>query len=254
MPSRYVLLIILSLAILLAQPYTYEVVSIRPAAPGQQNSGFGSGAQGGLRVRNKPTMELLAFAYDAKDYQFVGAPSWAQSDRFDVNLTPEKSEPALTDQPTRPEVESWLNRNRQRMQAVLRDRFGLVLRKDTRELPMYALTIAKKGTKLVPADHTRPISFNINGDREIIAKSSSMRALADALSTILGRYVNDETGLEGSFDFKLQFEPYQAAATDDTGGASIFSALVDQLGLRLESKKGPVPVYIVEKIQKPSEN
>src|SRR4051794_12471429 len=84
----------LSLQAQVAPVYTYDVVSIRPAAPGQSNSGFSPGAQGGLKARNDTVMQLLSFAYDARDYQFVGAPGWAQSERFDIELTPERSEAA----------------------------------------------------------------------------------------------------------------------------------------------------------------
>src|SRR5215472_548283 len=72
--------------------YGYEVVTIHKAAPGQMNSGFGPGAHGGLRARNDTAMQLLTFAYDAHDYQFVGAPDWTQTERFEIELTPEKAD------------------------------------------------------------------------------------------------------------------------------------------------------------------
>jgi uncharacterized protein (TIGR03435 family) len=246
--------------------YKYEVVSIRPAAPGEMNSGFSPGAQGGLKARNDTAMQLLTFAYDARDYQFVGAPGWARSERFEINLTPDQSEIVLGPDVPRAQIEGWLSRNRQRMQAVLRDRFGLVLRAETRELPIYALTVAKNGHKLAAsADGSRGTSFNINGGRQIIARSSSMKMLADSLSMLLGRFVRDETGLDSSYDFKLEFAPdsslsgavpraEEPASASDTGRPSIFTALTEQLGLRLEAKKGPVPVFVIEKIERPTEN
>src|SRR4051812_17541215 len=88
----------LTLGVVLAQTlppvptYTYEVVSIHRADPAEQNSGFGPGAQGGLRARNNTALQMLTFAYDSRDYQFLGAPGWAQSEHFDVNLTPDRSE------------------------------------------------------------------------------------------------------------------------------------------------------------------
>jgi bla regulator protein blaR1 len=242
--------------------YKYEVVSIRPAVPGQANSGFSPGAQGGLHARNDTTMQLLTFAYDARDYQFVGSPDWANSERFEINLTPEK-----TDQPeiiagagmTRDQLDGWLTRNRQRMQAVLRDRFGLVLRRESRELPMYALTIAKKGHKLAaPANPSEGISFNFNNGQQIMAKSSSMKMLADTLASILGRFVSNQTGLDGAYDFRVEFARDSASqepgAAHDTERPSIFTALTEQLGLRLESTKGPVPVFVIDRIARPSEN
>jgi uncharacterized protein (TIGR03435 family) len=203
-------------------------------------------------------MDLLTFAYSAKGYQFVGAPGWAQSDRFEINLTPDRPDIVLGPGLTNAQLDGWLVRNRQRMQAVLLDRFGLVLRVETKELPTYVLTVAKNGHKLAPpADPSRGPSFNINGRKTIIARSSTMKMLADSLASLLGRFVRDETGLDGAYDFKLEFSldmSDQPAPAGDSGRVSIFTALTEQAGLRLEAKKGPVPVYVIEKIEKPSEN
>lgn len=248
--------------------YGYEVVSIHPAAPGERNSGFGPGAQGGLRARNQTVVGLLEFAYDTHDYQLEGAPGWAKTDRFEISLTPDRSEIVPGPGMARAHLEGWLSRNRQRMQAVLRDRFGLVLRPETRELPMYALTVAKNGPKLAaPAEPANGTNFSINNGQEITASSSSMKMLADSLSRLLGRFVVDETGLDSSYDFKVEFAPESVvplsgpvprpnapATAGDTGRPSIFTALTEQLGLRLESKKGPVPVFKIEKIGRPTAN
>lgn len=241
--------------------YGYEVVTIHQAAPGQSNSGFSPGAQGGLRARNDSAMQLLTFAYDAHEYQFVGAPDWAQTERFEIELTPDKADIAIGRNSTAAEVDGWLNRNRQRMQAVLRDRFGLALRAETRELPLYALTVAKSGPKLAAAaDPTHGMSFNINNGRQITARSASMQMLATSLAQLLGRYVLDKTGLDGRYDFRMDFEPVNAApsagpaASNEPVRPSIFTALTEQLGLRMESKKGPVPVFVIEKIEKPGGN
>jgi len=246
--------------------HRYEVVSIHPAAPGERNSGFSPGAQGGLKARNDTVMQLLMFAYEARDYQFVGIPAWAQSERYEVNLTPERSEIIPNAGTDRAQYDGWLSRSRERLQAVLHDRFGLELRRELRELPIYGLSVAKTGHKLtVPADPGKGPSLNINGGQRIIAKSSTMKSLAEALSMLLGRFVHEETGLEGLYDFKLEFAPDLAVqalgnsrpaepASADVALPSIFTALPEQLGLRLESKKGPVTVFVIGKIDKPSEN
>ena len=240
--------------------YGYEVVTIHKAAPGQNSSGFGPGAHGGLRARNDSVMQLLTFAYDAREYQFEGAPDWAETERFEIELTPDKSEIIVGRDTTVTELDGWLYRNRQRMQAVLRDRFGLVLRAEPRERPLYALTVAKGGHKLTtPADPKHGANFNINNGRLITARSASMEMLARSLAQLLGRYVRDETGLDGTYDFTMEFEPVNAAppSTETAIGPprpSIFTALTEQLGLRLEPKKGPVPVFVIERIEKPGEN
>jgi uncharacterized protein (TIGR03435 family) len=240
--------------------YGYEVVTIHKAAPGQTNSGFSPGPHAGLHARNDTLMILLTFAYDAREYQFVGAPAWAQTDRYEIELTPDKSEIAIAKDTTKAEFDGWLSRNRQRMQAVLRDRFGLVLRAETREEPLYALTVVKGGPKLAtPADPQRGMNFNINNGRQINAHTATMAMLTQSLAQLLGRYVRDETGLDGTYDFTVEFEPVNApppapGASNEPARPSIFTALTEQLGLKLESKKGPVPVFVIEKVEKPSEN
>jgi uncharacterized protein (TIGR03435 family) len=245
--------------------YTYEVVSIHKADPGERNSGFSPGPQGGLHARNDTAMQLLTFAFQSHEYQFVSVPGWAKAERFDIQLTPDRSEAPLPDHANPAELDGWLIRNRQRMQAVLRNRFGLAIRSETREMPLFALTVAKGGHKLsAPADPGRGVSLDINGGEQIVARSSTMKMLADSLAILMGRFVRDETGLDGSFDFKLAFARdstggdllprSDAASAGDSDRPSIFTALTEQLGLRLESKKGPVPILAVEKLEHPAEN
>src|ERR1051326_7220718 len=85
--------------------YTYDVVSIHRSDPTERSSGFGPGAQGGLKARNNTVVGMLAFAYDVRDYQIVGAPGWATTERFEVNLTPDKSEIVLDSNTGRAELE-----------------------------------------------------------------------------------------------------------------------------------------------------
>ena len=97
-----------------SQPaYKYEVVSIRRAAPGEMNSGFGPGAQGGMKARNVSAMQVLAIAYAAQDYQFVGAPGWAQSERFEISFTPDQPEIVPGQDTPRTALNGWLTRQRQ---------------------------------------------------------------------------------------------------------------------------------------------
>ena len=244
--------------------YTYDVVSIHKSDPAERNSGFSPGPQGGLHARNDTTMQLLTFAFGVREYQLVGVPGWAKAARFDVQLTPDRSEAPLPDHANQSELDGWIIGNRQRMQAVLRDGFGLVIRRKTREMPLYALTVSKGGYNLsAPANPGRGVSLNINGGPQIVGRSSTMKMLADSLAILMGRFVRDETGLDGSFDFNVEFSrdstgtdlvPSSEAAPPDSGRPSIFTALTQQLGLRLESQKGPVPILVVEKLDHPAEN
>jgi uncharacterized protein (TIGR03435 family) len=131
-----------------------------------------------------------------------------------------------------------------------------VLRAETHELPIYVLVPAKGGPKL-----TRSVNANrgpslTGGSGHLTGVGATLRLLAGHLSVVLGRPVIDETGSDAQYDFKLEFRPEAAAETTSSSpdAPSIFTAVTEQLGLRLESRKGPVPVYVVEKIEKPSEN
>ena len=236
--------------------YKYDVVSIHKAEPGQQNSGFSPGPQGGLKARNVTTLGVISFSYHVADFQIEGAPPWAKSERFEISFTPDRSE----EMPAQGSVDGWLERHRQRMQSVLKDRFELAHHMETRELPSYVLTAAKGGHKLGAAAHPENRqTVNINNGRQLIATTAPLKALAEALAMILGKPVRDETGIEGTFDFKVEWQPdpgmpLSRSAEDDTGRASIFTALTEQLGLRVESRKGPVPVLVIDKIERPSEN
>jgi uncharacterized protein (TIGR03435 family) len=244
--------------------YTYDVVSIHRSSPDEHRTIIGPGAQGGLRMQYATAMAMLTFAYGVRDYQFVGAPGWTSSDHFDVTFTPDKTEIALTLGSTATQLDSVMSRQKQRTQAVLRDRFGLILRAETRELPIYALIVAKGGHKLSPpAVENHGVFLQNNGGTQLIASGpgAPMKMLTDQLSVIVGRPVSNETGLDGLYNFKLEWTrdlPAQPPSPDGpvnaTGGPSIFTALTEQLGLRLESRRGPVPVYVIEKIEKPGEN
>jgi uncharacterized protein (TIGR03435 family) len=248
--------------------YTYEVVSIKQSDPAARGGRIGPGSQGGLRTTNTNLMVLLTFAYDVRDYQIIDAPGWARSEGFDVSFTPDKPEafpkPGEGDMKS---LEPMMDRQRQRMQAILRDRFGLKLRMETRELPIYALVPAKGGSKLkTPDEGGKGPSMMMNDKGELTGTGANMRMLTNVLSNILKRPVTDQTGVEGAFDMKLQWKPDAFSAGGvgvpppgdapvvDVEGASIFTAITEQLGLKLESKKGPVTVYVVEKADKPTEN
>jgi uncharacterized protein (TIGR03435 family) len=138
---------------------------------------------------------------------------------------------------------------------------------ETKELPVYALTVAKNGHKLAPpANSGQGPHLSVNRS-QITGTGAYLRMVTDALSGLLSRHVINETGLDGPYDFKLEWttdssvqlagklpRPGEPAHAEDVGGTSIFTALQEQLGLKLESKKGPVPVFVIEKLEKPTEN
>jgi uncharacterized protein (TIGR03435 family) len=250
--------------------YGYEVVSIKKTDPGARGVRIGPGPQGGMKTMNTSLMVLITYAYDVRDYQVMDAPKWATGDGFDVTFTPDQGEafpkPGEADVKV---MDVLMDRQRQRVQAILRDRFGLKLRVETRELPVYWLSPAKGGVKLQapevgakgPSMMTNPQKGETNGT------AVNMRMLTNMLSNLLKQPVVDHSGVEGTFDVKLRWAPDGfVGGTDGRGpeagaavvtpmeGPSIFTAMSEQLGLKLEAKKGPVTVYVVEKAERPGEN
>ena len=224
-----------------APKYTYEVVSIHKTGDeGCPPCGLGIGPEGGLRISNYSVIRMLEYAYSVRDYQILGAPGWVSSATYDIVFTPEKAETPLGPDPALSTKMALQNRNKQRLQAVLRDRFGLVLRAETHELPVYLLTQAKSGAKLTVHPEGEPghgYRMNDSGYRHMEAVGITMKTLADSLSRILGRPVNDGSGLTGQYDFKLEWAPDPGSSPehpDDPTGPSIFTALAEQLGLRVD--------------------
>jgi bla regulator protein blaR1 len=242
-----------------APAYAYSVVSIHRSTSASDGWGWETGPQRGLRVNNATTVELLLLAYQIPEYRLSGAPKWASSDRYDVTLTPAEPEAAEARTVNAAEL-ARRDRNWQRLQAVLRDRFKLILRLETHELPVYALVADEKGIKLSRSADGKPSSFvGHPGQRNATAQPISR--LATFLSGVLGRPVIDETKLDGQYDFTLRWDPTDSVSTatpdvtsNPLAGLSIVTALREQLGLRLATKKGPVEAFVIEQIERPSEN
>jgi uncharacterized protein (TIGR03435 family) len=230
-----------------ASTLSYDVVSIRKSPPDGKAPSISPGPEGGLRTHNTPMLLLIGDAYNVQGYQIIGAPGWASSQGFDITFTPDKAE-ALVSPSSGPKpapIAAAMDRDLIRLQAVLRDRFGLVLRSETREMPIYNLVQAKGGAKLPPPASPGGKSSNIRSrGGQLIGTDVTVARFAELLSTVLERPVRDLTELSGSFDFKV------VPDADE----SIIAALSEQLGLKVESAKGPVQVYVVEKLLMPSGN
>jgi uncharacterized protein (TIGR03435 family) len=230
----------LAMAIGILHAQTFEVASIRPSKAEDQTNRLGPGPQGGLRAENVTALQLIAFAYSVRPFQIAGGPGWIRTDRFNVTATPDKPEEQVS-------REILSSRVRQRVQALLMERFGLVLRSETREMPVYGLVLAKSGSKLTKSSGENTPNMSTS-DREMKGTTANMKMVAYALAGVLHRPVIDETGLEGTYDFNMEWTP------DEGAGPALFTVIQDRLGLKLESKKAPAPVFVIEKIDKPSEN
>ena len=169
------------------------------------------------------------------------------------------------------QMKTTVEQMRQKLQALLADRFQLTIHHETKEQPVYALVIGKNGSKLQesqmkPVDRHRLMRM---GRSELDAEGAAIDMLTSTLSNVLGRPVIDRTGLKGDYDFKLQWTPdpsqsggfggppppgVEAPPPPDPNGPSIFTAIQEQLGLRLESQKGPVDLIVIDRVEKLSEN
>ena len=184
---------------------------------------------------NITTRTLIALAWDVRVFQVSGGPNWLDSQRYDIVAKPE-GDP--TDE-----------RLRRMVRTLLAERFQLQVHHASKEMPVFVLEIAKGGSKLTaPSPGDGPEMRGKNG--HLTAKRVTAELLARILANELERPVLNRTGIDGSFDVDLEWTPEQN--TDP--GPSIFTAIQEQLGLRLQSQRALVDVLIVDRIERPSAN
>jgi bla regulator protein BlaR1 len=248
----------------------FEVASIKPSNSADQLPRLKILPEQ-VSAANVTVKRLIEIAYNVKDFQVLGGPSWTDSALFDLNAKPERAAKPGQLMPM--------------LQSLLAERFQLVVRHDTKELPVYALVVAKNGPKFKDAHESDPNIPELNGRSDIPSGSrmqvniirrgrlttqgSDMPTLASQLSRFLGRTVVDKTGLKGSYDLKLEWAPdedqaanFQAigvpegfgAPPTDWKGPTLFTALEEQLGLKLDSQKAPVDILVIDHVERPSAN
>jgi uncharacterized protein (TIGR03435 family) len=228
-----------------AVPLRFEVASIKPAKDAGGRGGLQILPGGGLRMDGVTLQSLVGFAYDVHDVS--GGPKWAGSDAYNVLAKPEHSAPE--DNPKTepsPGTAAW-DRVRLRTQTLLAERFQLVVRKNSKVESGYALVVAKGGTKLQQSTAPRPPG-TMRGINRIDGRYGTMQMLATVLSGFLERPVEDRTALTGNYDYKLEYAP------DSEPGTSIFIALQEQIGLKLEPSRVTRQIIVIEKAEKPSAN
>jgi uncharacterized protein (TIGR03435 family) len=225
----------------------YDVATIKPFTPGTESSFFEPLPNGGFMSKGMTLKSLVCEAYDKFDFQCLGGPSWLDSDRYDVEAKPDS---ALADQMLKL---NWKERTkvRKRMQqALLEDRIKLKVHQETREMPIFALVVAKGGSKMTEAKTEG--SYMVDHGK-MQAWGTSMDSLAQQLSQETGHIVQDRTGLKGVYEFTLKYSD-EVAAGADPSAPSLYSALQEQLGLKLEPSKGAVEVLVIDHVERPSEN
>jgi uncharacterized protein (TIGR03435 family) len=236
------------------RPAAFEVESIRVNKTGDPSSNLVP-RRGGFSAVNVTLMQLARFAFQIQEFQIAGQPAWFNAERYDIEAR------------SRPEIESERAEVWQPMvQNLLARRFGLAYHIEQREQSVYELLVVRNGHKLKPAQNTDCVfptpsrcGFRARSG-EIIGDQVSMEAFATRLSRSIGRTVVNKTNLDGVFDLVVQWTPESDLglrndlAALPAGGPSIFTALQEQLGLRLEAAKGPIEVFVIDRVERPSEN
>jgi len=259
---------------------TYEVASIKPD----------KSAGNMMRIMNTPDgltatvplHELIRLAYGVQTFQISGAPDWAKSDKYNIEAKMDKS---TVDELSKISEDQRQPTRQRMLQALLAERFKLTLHRETKELPVYDLIIAKGGPKLEQAKPGDPDPEGLKGPDgrpmpgghfvrmgrgELTGQDLGIDDMVRVLSQQLDRTVVDKTGLKGSYNWTLKWTPDQSTPmfrgagdprpgpasgpAPDSSAPSIFTAVQEQLGLKLEPQKGPVEILVIDHVEKPSEN
>ncbi len=254
-------------------PLAFDVASVKENTAVSDRGGPAS-TPGRFRVTNSPLRFILLDAFGVMDHQLIGAPEWTESARYDITAT-YRADAARNDDDTRAMLRN-----------LLVDRFGLKTHREMRELPIYSLVMARKDGALGPQlvrsavdcdqwiaekrpqmaagsaspvapGGKRPVCMILATRRFITAGTRTMKDLLGPLQAMTGRPVIDRTGLSGAFDFDLQWTsgpvaPGAGAGAPADDGPSIFVALQEQLGLRLEPGRAPFDVVVVDAVQRPT--
>jgi uncharacterized protein (TIGR03435 family) len=257
----------------------FEVASVKPNKSGDQRVMIQTPPNGRYTATNVALRMLLRQAFDVQDFQIVGGPNWLGTDRFDIVAKP-------PDGITGPE------QMRPMVRALLADRFKLVAHNETREMPIFSLMVARADGKLGPKLSGAKVDCDARfaavrrggppsafpapgqpiecgfmiGPGNMNVGGMAMLELARALSPMVGRMVIDKTGLKGRYDFQMAFAPEGRGFGPGPGPGpaeqppvdpnmpSLFTALQEQLGLKLESERGPVEVVVIDRVEQPTED
>jgi uncharacterized protein (TIGR03435 family) len=241
-----------------ANRLAFEVTSVKPSQPGGTSFVIRPMPGGQTYIANNVTLrQMITLMYKITDSQLVGGPAWMDTDRWDVN--------AKAEQP------SNIDQLHEMFQSLFAERFKLRFHHETREAPAYVLSVDKSGSKLKLSDSQEPFDIPIKpGDRP--GKSVGTRVPMSYLCWYLSQQLNvpvvDKTGLAGYYDFTLELAPpppllqrqetlapVPGPAPDRPDLAGDFIAAIrEQLGLKLESRKAPVDAFVIDHVERPTEN
>jgi uncharacterized protein (TIGR03435 family) len=227
----------------------WDVVTVKARDPNENNGNSSMGMKGSQLALINRTVEVLIMAgYGMQKSQIVGAPHWIETERWDIQGVP--------DVPGRPSVKQMQSLIRK----VLAERFGLKLHRESKELSVYAITPAKGGAKMDKSagDPNGLPDENDNQNNGIVTMrvtNMSMGEFAMIFQFFLDRPAVDQTGLAGRYDFQLKWTPDESRApTDGSAPPGMFTAIQQQIGLKLEPVKAPAEVLVVDALERASAN
>ncbi len=242
-----------------APALAFEAASIKPSDPAETIAIRRSGYH--LATAKTSVEMLITWAYDIYSDHLYRKPAWLDSVQYDIIANAPQESQSLRRQP------GQVGPLQQMMQTLLAERFKLIIHRETRDLPAYALEVSKTGPKVhltEPGDSVGQSPFRMPGRGRLIGTQVSAAMLAKVLSDQLRHTVQDDTALKGVFDFTLEWEPdAQLNGADDSPtlsprvrtGSSLFSAIQEQLGFKLVPRKSPVEVFVIDHIEPtPTEN
>ena len=221
---------------------SFEAVSIHRNLDGSLNTQIDTSAAGRLTITNGSLKTLIRNAYGVLSFQLADEPAWLDTEMYDIQATTGTAEQIS------PEKLKLL------LQSLLAERFALQVHWETRESTVYALLVDKGGPRFhVSTGEAKPGMNTQKGPERatMTGTAQTMALLASNLGNQLGRFAVDKTGLSGAWDFTLDWD---LQPTADSTGPSLFTALREQLGLRLEAQKGPVRILVIDRADHASEN
>jgi|WetSurMetagenome_2_1015567.scaffolds.fasta_scaffold66436_3 uncharacterized protein (TIGR03435 family) len=231
----------------------FEVATIKPGNPDTPGKAITIRGREVVTI-NTTLSDLITFAYEIHARQITGAPAWIETDKYDITA--------------KPDGEGLPNQNQMKsmLRKLLAERFKLAFHREQKELAVYAIVVGKDGPKLTQSTANMPYpSLMFRGLGSLPVRNATMADLAGVMQTaVLDRPVLDQTGLQGRWDFTLDWRPDQSQfiglggvppqADDTDARPDLFTAMQQQLGLKLESKRAAAEVLVIDRVDKPSEN
>ncbi len=234
---------------------SFEVATIKPTKPDEKGKAFAVNGRR-LHVVNMSLNELISLSYDVQSKQVIGMPPWADTDKFDIDAQP--------DGEGAPSLKQW----KSMVQKLLADRYKLSFHRDKREMPVYALSVAKSGEKMTKSQgdpNGLPGFFFRGRPGDLTVVNATMGEFATFLqSAVLDRPALDQTGLSGRYDFPLNWTPDDSQfggaklppppADNSNPPPNLYTAMQEQDGLKLDATRAPAEVLVVDHVEKPSAN